>query len=110
MSLRHGVAAAPCAEHFSLTPYNGSFEGAQRPEGLMRAANILIDSILTFSRELAIPVVAEGIETPGEREALTGLGCDLLQGYLFGRPAGGFTLPQWSGRTGLAGQSRRPAG
>lgn len=31
-------------------------------------------------------IVAEGIETPGERDALTELGCDLLQGYLFAKP------------------------
>jgi EAL domain-containing protein (putative c-di-GMP-specific phosphodiesterase class I) len=32
-------------------------------------------------------VVAEGIETPCERDAVVDLGCELLQGYLIGRPA-----------------------
>jgi EAL domain-containing protein (putative c-di-GMP-specific phosphodiesterase class I) len=31
-------------------------------------------------------VIAEGIETPAERDTVTGLGCELLQGYLFARP------------------------
>jgi EAL domain-containing protein (putative c-di-GMP-specific phosphodiesterase class I) len=31
-------------------------------------------------------VVAEGVETSDQLEALTDLGCDLLQGYLFSRP------------------------
>jgi EAL domain-containing protein (putative c-di-GMP-specific phosphodiesterase class I) len=38
------------------------------------------------SREMRIVVVAEGIETPGERATLTDLGCDLMQGFLFRRP------------------------
>ena len=32
-------------------------------------------------------VVAEGIETPEERKAIVDAGCDLMQGYLFARPA-----------------------
>jgi EAL domain-containing protein (putative c-di-GMP-specific phosphodiesterase class I) len=31
-------------------------------------------------------VTAEGIETPGQQARLEQLGCDLGQGYLFGRP------------------------
>jgi EAL domain-containing protein (putative c-di-GMP-specific phosphodiesterase class I) len=30
--------------------------------------------------------VAEGVETPEQEEFLCRLGCDLLQGYLFGKP------------------------
>ncbi|MBK9964612.1 MAG: EAL domain-containing response regulator [Holophagales bacterium] len=36
--------------------------------------------------ELGIAVVAEGIETTGEREAAIDLEVDFLQGFLFGRP------------------------
>ena len=32
-------------------------------------------------------VVGEGVETEGERDVLVDLGCDLLQGYLYGKPA-----------------------
>jgi EAL domain-containing protein (putative c-di-GMP-specific phosphodiesterase class I) len=32
-------------------------------------------------------VVAEGIETTSDRDAVIELGCDLLQGFLLGRPA-----------------------
>jgi EAL domain-containing protein (putative c-di-GMP-specific phosphodiesterase class I) len=46
----------------------------------------LVGSFCVLSHELGIQVVAEGIETAGEGETLTSLGCDLLQGYLFGRP------------------------
>jgi EAL domain-containing protein (putative c-di-GMP-specific phosphodiesterase class I) len=36
--------------------------------------------------DMGMQVVAEGIETPAERDTVIALGCDLLQGYLFGRP------------------------
>jgi EAL domain-containing protein (putative c-di-GMP-specific phosphodiesterase class I) len=37
--------------------------------------------------ELGALVVAEGIETPAERDTVVSLGCDLRQGFLLGRPA-----------------------
>ena len=46
----------------------------------------LVASMTALCRELQISVVAEGVETAEERDRLTALGCDLLQGYLFGRP------------------------
>ncbi len=46
----------------------------------------LVHSMVTLCQELGICVVAEGIELQAERDTLTELGCDLLQGYLFGRP------------------------
>ena len=38
---------------------------------------------------------AEGIEQPEERDVLVELGCDLLQGYRFGRPSRPFVEPVW---------------
>lgn len=38
-------------------------------------------------KELKSLVVAEGVETPAERDVLVELRCDLLQGFLFGKPA-----------------------
>ena len=43
--------------------------------------------MIRLCRDLRILVVAEGVETAPEKKVLTDLGCDLLQGYLFGRPA-----------------------
>ncbi|HEX2729969.1 MAG TPA: EAL domain-containing protein [Polyangiaceae bacterium] len=37
--------------------------------------------------DMGMQVLAEGIETVEERDAVLELGCDLLQGYLLGRPA-----------------------
>jgi EAL domain-containing protein (putative c-di-GMP-specific phosphodiesterase class I) len=46
----------------------------------------LVRSMTDVCRDMGILVVAEGIETEAEREVLAELGCDLLQGYLLGRP------------------------
>jgi len=46
----------------------------------------LVSSMASLCRELDILVVAEGVETSPERAALVELGCDLLQGFLFGEP------------------------
>jgi EAL domain-containing protein (putative c-di-GMP-specific phosphodiesterase class I) len=46
----------------------------------------LLGSIVGLCRDLGIEIIAEGIETPEERDALVRLGGDLCQGYLFARP------------------------
>ena len=47
----------------------------------------LVSSMTTLCRELGVLVVAEGVETREESLVLTELGCDLLQGFYFGRPS-----------------------
>ena len=47
----------------------------------------LIHSMVALCEELNMRVIAEGIEQVAEREVLAELGIDLMQGYLFGRPA-----------------------
>jgi EAL domain-containing protein (putative c-di-GMP-specific phosphodiesterase class I) len=47
----------------------------------------LVRSMLSACRELDILVVGEGVETREEFDALVGLGCPLLQGFLLGTPA-----------------------
>jgi len=46
----------------------------------------LLRSIVGLCRDLEIKMIAEGIETPEERDTLVLLGGDLCQGYLFARP------------------------
>ena len=47
----------------------------------------IVASLIALTRQLGIGCVVEGVETEGEKEALVALDCDLMQGYLFGRPA-----------------------
>jgi EAL domain-containing protein (putative c-di-GMP-specific phosphodiesterase class I) len=50
----------------------------------------IIGCITKLCHELAIKVVAEGVEAVEERDTLQALDCDLFQGYLFARPTDGF--------------------
>jgi diguanylate cyclase (GGDEF)-like protein/PAS domain S-box-containing protein len=43
-------------------------------------------TILALAQSLDLAVVAEGVETRGQRDFLAGNGCMAFQGYLFGRP------------------------
>jgi EAL domain-containing protein (putative c-di-GMP-specific phosphodiesterase class I) len=53
----------------------------------------LVQLLTQLCNDLKISVVAEGVETTAERDALVDLGIDLLQGYLFARPAAPFVTP-----------------
>ncbi len=55
----------------------------------------LVGSLTSVCRDLGMRVVAEGIETPEERDAVIALGADLLQGYLFAKPAPPFPDVRW---------------
>jgi EAL domain-containing protein (putative c-di-GMP-specific phosphodiesterase class I)/ActR/RegA family two-component response regulator len=50
----------------------------------------LVRTMIAMCHELGMQVVAEGIETPEEREAIAEAGCDLMQGYLFAKPGPAF--------------------
>jgi EAL domain-containing protein (putative c-di-GMP-specific phosphodiesterase class I) len=50
----------------------------------------LVRTMLSMCHELGMQVVAEGIETAEERDAIVAAGCDLMQGYLFAKPGQAF--------------------
>ena len=54
-------------------------------EDLQDAA--IVHSVVALATTLNLTVVAEGVETLSQQRRLIELGCDLGQGYLFGRPA-----------------------
>jgi EAL domain-containing protein (putative c-di-GMP-specific phosphodiesterase class I) len=56
---------------------------------------VVIEAIHAACEALDILVIAEGVETIEEREALVNGGCDLLQGYLFATPQPPFPAPRW---------------
>lgn len=53
----------------------------------------LIRSIVALAQALDLRVIAEGIETEGQRAALASLGCDAAQGFLFSRPLPADAVP-----------------
>jgi EAL domain-containing protein (putative c-di-GMP-specific phosphodiesterase class I)/ActR/RegA family two-component response regulator len=55
----------------------------------------IIDSMTRLCKDMGILVVAEGVETVAERDALVDIGCDLLQGYLFAKPGLPFPEVRW---------------
>ena len=50
--------------------------------------NSLINTILLLATGLGLETVAEGVELPQQRDKITRLGCDLIQGFLYSRPVG----------------------
>lgn len=55
----------------------------------------LVEGIIAACRDLGTLVVAEGVETRAERDALLERGCDLFQGFLFARPGEPFPVVSW---------------
>ncbi len=51
------------------------------------ARQAIVRSLVRLCEELNIQVIAEGIETSGERDFLLDAGIHLMQGYLFAKPA-----------------------
>ena len=46
----------------------------------------IVETIVRLARQLGVGVVAEGVESPAQRDRLRAMGCELAQGYLFARP------------------------
>jgi len=46
----------------------------------------LAAALLAFARDVDARVIAEGVETPAQADALAGLGVSWVQGWLYGRP------------------------
>ena len=52
-----------------------------------KARQAIVRGIVTICADLAVTVIAEGIETAGERDFLADAGIYLMQGYWFAKPA-----------------------
>jgi diguanylate cyclase (GGDEF)-like protein len=68
---------------FHKLKIDGSFvrEASTRPENVA-----IIQSIVQLAQSFRMSVTAEGVETPEDFERMRELGCDTIQGYLFGKP------------------------
>ncbi|AUZ44249.1 EAL domain-containing protein [Pseudomonas orientalis] len=52
-----------------------------------RVRQVIVRGIVTICEQLGVTVIAEGIESAGERDFLSDCGIFLMQGYWFARPA-----------------------
>lgn len=57
----------------------------------------IIRTIVDLGRSLELRVIAEGVETAEQRDALASLGCDAAQGYLWSPPIGPVEAVKWIG-------------
>lgn len=62
-------------------------------------ARRLMACMIDVGHALELEVVAEGVETPGQRDILGELGCDLLQGFYFAHPMAERQYLEWVGAT-----------
>ena len=59
-------------------------------------ARAVVDAVVKLAHALGLKVVAEGVETPRQQQALVELGCDELQGFLFAKPMTARALLLWA--------------
>jgi len=52
-----------------------------------------VRSVVALAHSLHLSVTAEGVETQAQAEFLRGIGCEVLQGYLLGRPVAPEAFP-----------------
>ena len=52
-------------------------------------------TVIALARNLQMQTLAEGVEQPHEGEFLRAEGCDLVQGYLYGRPMPASDFERW---------------
>ena len=82
-----GYATLDYVRHFSMADYlkidRAFIEGVDRV-GSQEAA--IVSAAIALAKSLGFTVVAEGVETLFQMEALRALDCELAQGFLFSRP------------------------
>lgn len=82
-----GYASLDYVRQFSMADYlkiDRSFIEGVEKEGSQESA--IVTAAIALARSLGLTVIAEGVETLFQMEALRDLDCDLAQGYLFSRP------------------------
>ena len=66
-------------------------------------ARAIVRAVVQLAHALNLHVVAEGVETAGQRDILCQMGCDELQGYFFAKPMPAAMLLAWA-------EGRKPPG
>jgi diguanylate cyclase (GGDEF)-like protein/PAS domain S-box-containing protein len=71
-----------------------------------RSHRLIVQATITLASSLGMRTVAEGVETQPEVDLLRELGCDVIQGYLIGRPAPPSEIAKWLALRSSAGDGR----
>ena len=72
-----------------------------------KTARTIAKAIVEMSKAMDLTVLAEGVETEGQRDILRDLGCDIVQGFLYSRPQPAafiekeFLIPELERRTAV---------
>lgn len=53
---------------------------------VLESDRIILESVVDMAKRLQVCVVCEGVETAEQFEFLQSIGCDVMQGYYFGKP------------------------
>ncbi|MEX0705802.1 MAG: EAL domain-containing protein [Nitriliruptoraceae bacterium] len=75
-----------------------SFVSALQEDRTVRGRGLIVQATIGMARSLGLELVGEGIETIEQARILRSWGCQLGQGYLFGRPSRGEDLDLRSAR------------
>ncbi|MEN3146028.1 EAL domain-containing protein [Neorhizobium sp. IRAMC:178] len=62
---------------------------------LSRQNQEIVGALVGLGRALSMEVVVEGVESEEEANSLSALGCEIAQGYFFGRPMPAERIPGW---------------
>ena len=58
----------------------------QRKAGNDEIMDAMVRLIIDFAKVMKVPVIAEGVENKEQADYLKDIGCNMVQGYYFGRP------------------------
>lgn len=82
-------------------------QGFVQPLGVTRGGDALIQAIVALGHAQGLKVVAEGVETEGQRVLLRLAGCEEMQGFLFAKPGPRETIDQLLADAEMAAGSGR---
>lgn len=60
--------------------------GFLRGQTNMDRGTVIISAVVNMTRTLGFDIIAEGVETVEQADMLTGMGCNIIQGFLYSRP------------------------
>ena len=80
-----GYANLSYLRQFPITTIKIDRSFVQEIEQDQRCLDI-VNGVIAFAKSLKLAVICEGIETVAQMDAIRSTGCDMLQGYLIGKP------------------------